>query len=386
MSYHVNHAAIRRNTGYMLTLLVLLIAPLSAVMAAESTPDDLDTWSDWVMDDSKDYGCPLVHNAATRRCSYPSRLQLELKSDSGTFSQVWSVYRESIVYLPGNVEHWPLDVTIDGNPVVVVNHKGRPAITLDAGSYTVKGAFKWKLLPASLAVPPESGLVTLQLAGKNIARPDIRNGQLWLSDNRARTETARRIDIKVFRKVTDAVPLQMTTRIELEVSGDQREISLTGALPGDFKPVSVSSRLPVRLEGNGRLLLKARPGRWVIDVIGRTNRETLTLDLDTFPEPWPPSELWVFEARPNLRMLKVEEPASIDASQSALPDVWKSLPAYLMQAGGSMIFDQIRRGDPQPEPDQLTLVRDLWLDFSGQLHRQRPYQRHHGAWLAHQCR
>ena len=58
MSYHVNHAAIRRNTGYMLTLLVLLIAPLSAVMAAESTPDDLDTWSDWVMDDSKDYGCP----------------------------------------------------------------------------------------------------------------------------------------------------------------------------------------------------------------------------------------------------------------------------------------------------------------------------------------
>ena len=365
MSYHTAHTAAHKVTAFVLPLLVLLIMSAPAVMAADTTPDDLDAWSEWVVDDIKDYGCPIVYNADTKHCSYPSRLELELNSNSGTFSQVWSVYRESIVYLPGNVEHWPLDVTIDGKSVVVINHKGRPAITLDAGSYTVKGVFKWKLLPASLVVPPESGLVTLHLAGKNIARPDIRNDQLWLSDSRARTETARRIDIKVFRKVTDAVPLQMATRIELEVSGDQREISLTGALPGEFKPVSVNSRLPVRLEGNGRLLLKVRPGRWVIDTIGRMNRETLTLDLETFPEPWPPSELWVFEARPNLRMVKVEEPASIDASQSALPAEWKNLPAYLMQAGESMVFDQIRRGDPQPEPDQLTLVRNLWLDFSG---------------------
>jgi len=365
MSYRLNHTVVSKTTGFMLTLLVLLFASVSAVMAADSTPDDLEAWSDWVMDEHKDYGCPIVYNAATPRCSYPSRLQLELNSDGGTFSQVWSVYRESIVYLPGNVEHWPLDVTIDGKSVIVINHQGRPAIMLDAGSYTVKGVFKWKLLPVSLAVPPESGLVTLHLAGKNIARPDIRNGQLWLSDSKVRTETARRIDVKVFRKVTDAVPLQMATRIELEVSGDQREISLTGALPGDFNPVAVNSRLPVRLEGNGRLLLKVRPGRWVIDVIGRMNRETLTLDLETFPEPWPASELWVFEARPNLRMVKVEEPASIDASQSALPEEWKNLPAYRMQAGTSMVFDQIRRGDPQPEPDQLALERDLWLDFSG---------------------
>jgi hypothetical protein len=362
MSYHVKHAAVRK----ALALLALLAASVSAVMAADTTPDDLDAWSEWVLDDTKDYGCPIVYNAATRRCSYPSRLQLELNSGSGTFSQVWSVYRESVVYLPGNVEHWPLDVSIDDAPVVVVNHKGRPAVTLAEGRYTVKGMFKWKQLPASLAVPAESGLVTLRLAGKNIARPDIRNGQLWLSDTRTSTETAQRIDVKVFRKITDAVPLRMTTRIELEVSGEQREISLTGALPGGFEPVSVSSRLPARLEDNGRLLLKVRPGRWVLGISGRMNRETLALDLGTFPEPWPASELWVFEAQPNLRMLKVEQPASIDASQSALPDEWKSLPAYLMQAGQSMVFEQIRRGDPHPEPDQLALQRELWLDFTGE--------------------
>ena len=365
MSYHVNHAADRKTTGFMLTLLVLLIASVPPVTAADTTPVDLDAWSEWVVDDIKDYGCPIVYNADTKHCSYPSRLKLELNSNSGTFSQVWSVYRESIVHLPGNVEYWPLDVTINDKPVVVINHNGRPAITLDEGRYTVKGMFRWKHLPASLAVPAESGLVSLQMKGSDITRPDIRDGQLWLSDSRARTETARRIDIKVFRKVTDFVPLLLTTRIELEVSGEQREISLTGALPGGFEPVSVNSRLPARLDGNGRLLLKVRPGRWIIDISGRMNRETLTLDLETFPAPWPSSELWVFAARPNLRMLKVEEPASIDASQSALPEEWKNLPAYLMKAGTSMVFDQIRRGDPQPEPDQLTLERKLWLDFTG---------------------
>lgn len=242
MSCHVHHEAIRRTSGVMLTLLVLLIASVSPVMAADSTPDELDAWSGWVVDDIRDYGCPIIYNAETRRCSYPSRLQLELNSSSGTFSQVWSVYRESIVYLPGNVEHWPLDVTIDENSVVITNQNGRPAITLKKGRYTVKGVFRWKHLPASLAVPPESGLVTLRLAGKNIVRPDIRNGKLWLRDTRTSTETARRIDVKVFRKITDAVPLRMTTRIELEVSGEQHEISLTGALPGDFEPVSVLGR------------------------------------------------------------------------------------------------------------------------------------------------
>jgi hypothetical protein len=364
MSYLADNLAVHMAIRLLMSLVILVTAS-PAALAAAATPEDLDTWSAWVMDDIKDFGCPIAYNAETRRCSYPSHLALELNDNSGTFSQVWYVSRESIVFLPGNEEYWPLDVTIDDKPIAVVNHKGRPAITLDEGRYTVKGMFRWQRLPASLAVPPESGLVTLRLAGKNIARPDIRNNQLWLSDNKTNAETAWHIDIEVFRKITDAVPLRITTRMELEISGEQREISLTGALPGGFEPVSVDSRLPARLEASGRLLLKVRPGRWVIEVVGRMNHETLRLDLESFPAPWPSSELWVFEARPNLRMLKVEQPASIDASQSALPEEWKSLPAYRIKAGEAMVFDQIRRGDPQPEPDQLTLERKLWLDFTG---------------------
>ena len=61
--------------------------------------------------------------------------------------------------------------------------------------------------------------------------------------------------IKVFRKISDSVPLTVTTRIELDVSGDQREQTLQGALLYGFEPVSLASRLPARLDANGRLVL-----------------------------------------------------------------------------------------------------------------------------------
>jgi hypothetical protein len=345
--------------------LLALFSAASPTWAAPATPADLDAWSDWVVRDIKDFGCPGRYNDASRRCSFPGRLDLVLDSNGGTFTQTWRVYRKTAVYLPGSRDDWPLDVLVDDRAAAVIDSDGRPSITLGEGEHTVRGAFHWRRLPVALVVPPESGLVALRLAGTAVAQPDIRNGQLWLSDSKAPAETARREDIKVFRKVTDEVPLGVTTRIVLEVSGEQRELGLSGALPRGFEPVAIRSQLPARLDGTGRLLLKVRAGRWVVDIDSRLNRETLALALDSFPAPWPATELWVFEARPALRMLKVIRPAGIDASQSALPEEWKQLPAFLMSAGTSMEFEQIRRGDPEPEPDQLVLARELWLDFSG---------------------
>jgi len=359
--------SIRRIALLGLALLALLpAAPASCAAAAAATPADLEAWSDWVVRDIEDFGCPGLHDGSARRCAYPGSLALELDSDSGAFSQEWVVYREMQVPVPGSREHWPLDVTVDEGAVAVVEREGRPAVTLAAGRHIVRGTFRWQRLPEALAVPADTGLVALRLAGNPVARPDIRNGQLWLSVARTRDAAESRVDIKVFRRITDEVPLTVTTRIELEVSGEQRELALEGALPSGFQPAALySSSLPARLEAGGRLLLKVRPGRWVVNVEGRLHEETLALTLDSFPAPWPESELWVFDARPQLRMLKVTSPASVDAGQSGLPEEWKQLPAYPMQASGIMQFELVRRGDPEPEPDRLVLQRELWLDFGG---------------------
>jgi hypothetical protein len=39
--------------------------------------------------------------------------------------------------------------------------------------------------------------------------------------------------------------------------------------------------------------------------------------------------------------------------------------AFLIKQQDSMQFKIIRRGDPQPEPNNLSISRNLWLDFAG---------------------
>src|SRR3989441_4382869 len=46
---------------------------------------------------------------------------------------------------------------------------------------------------------------------------------------------------------------------------------------------------------------------------------------------WPAQEVWVFDARPHLRLVEVEGVTAVDPQQTTLPDEWKPLPAYLMQ-------------------------------------------------------
>ena len=66
-----------------------------------------------------------------------------------------------------------------------------------------------------------------------------------------------------------------------------------------------------------------------------------------------------------MRVVEIEQLSAIDASQTNLPEDWRNLPAYKINHGQAMGFKVIRRGDPEPEPNQLSINRRLWLDFDG---------------------
>ena len=83
----------------------------------------------------------------------------------GTFSQRWQVYTDSWVTLPGDVEHWPRDVRLDGAPAAVVAYQERPSLRLAPGTYTVSGRFEWSSRPESLPLPPSSAIVDLFVGG-----------------------------------------------------------------------------------------------------------------------------------------------------------------------------------------------------------------------------
>lgn len=360
----------------MLHVLALLLAlglagPADAArMQPEELPAALRDWVDWVMFPDQGRQCPFIYNRPEeRRCSWATSLALQLDDKGGTFRQQWSMQAPSWAMLPGDARNWPQDVRIDDHPAVVGLRDGRPAVRLGSGQHQINGRLVWNQLPESLPIPADTALLKLSANGVAITEPQLDpNGNVWLHtrpDVGADKPSGNHLVLRVFRRVIDEIPLQLVTRIELDVSGSQREEMLSPGLPEGFIPMALNSALPVRLENDGRLRLRLRPGSWTVELVARSTGPVTALAPAAATAPWPPEEVWSFDARPELRLVEVGGAVPIDPTQTAVPQEWRNLPAYLIAADTRLRFDEIRRGDPQPAPDALTLHRDLWLDFDG---------------------
>jgi hypothetical protein len=358
----------------LLTILVLaagLMAPRAARAAdpidPKAVPDPLKPWVTWALDGKDDRLCPsFLGHADLSRCAWPSSLDLSLDDHGGRFTQKWHMDAKKWAPLPGDEKRWPLEVKVDGASAVVVVQGGSPAVALAPGEHTVAGVFAWDAIPESLHVPQETGILALTLRGAPVANPSRdAQGTVWLQKT-AKNEEGDALELVIHRKLQDGVPAILTTRIELRVAGKNREELLGKPLPSGFVPLSLDSPLPARLEPDGHLRVQVRPGVFVLELAARSGEAVTKL---TRPEPDGPwrkgEEVWVFEANPDMRVVTVEGVPSIDPQQTTLPDDWKRLPAYPLKVGDSLSFEEKRRGDADPPPNQLALSRSLWLDFDG---------------------
>lgn len=338
-----------------------------APLAREAVPAPLQPWIDWVLHGQEAATCtPLLGDAERRECAWPSQLTLALDDNGGTFAQEWEVERARWVPLPGAQQPWPQEVMVDGGGAVVVPRDGVPHVHLDAGRHRVTGRFLWDALPEMVPVPAATGLVTLTVRGEAVAFPERGgNGRLWLQRRAAPSAGEDRLELIVHRLLDDAVPLQLDTRIELEVSGAAREVLLGPALPEGFVPVALHAPLPARIEADGRLRLQVRPGEWSVQIAALRNAATSAVSAPTPTDAWAAQEIWVFSAHPELRLVTVEGADAVDPQQTNLPPEWRRFPAYLLAPGATLRLVERRRGDVDGTPDQLALQRRLWLDFDG---------------------
>lgn len=349
---------------------------LPAGAAGIAIPEPLRPFVGWVLHDKAEALCPFLHGegeAEGRHCLWPAELDLSLSDKGGRFSQRWRVYKKAWVPLPGDSKVWPQSVLVDGKPAVVAAPHGEdssadsesPQVELQPGSHVVSGVFLWDELPESLAVPPSTGLLALSVRGTRLTMPSRdEDGRVWLQ--KAATEKEEEVlELTVHRKVQDEVPLQLSTRIELRVSGKSREVVLGRALPAGFIPLSLEGPLPARLEPDSRLRVQVRAGTFVLSLIARHEGPVKQLARPKADGLWPEDEVWVWDARPSLRAVRVEGVPLIDPQQTTLLDAWKKLPCYAMRTTDTMNLIEERRGDADPAADELALSRELWLDFDG---------------------
>ncbi|MEA2562318.1 MAG: hypothetical protein QOH06_3822 [Acidobacteriota bacterium] len=347
-------------------MLLFTLPALAEPIPLERVPVPLQPWTEWALLGHEGELCPTFLGGEEKRCVWPGVLSLDLTDGGGSFRQEWALEAGGFVPLPGEARRWPLDLQLDGRPAAAVSRQGAPGLWLPAGNHTIVGSFRWDALPESLPVPAEVGVVVLTVRGAPVpfAERD-ESGRVFLQGARAVQAEEDRLEIRVQRRIVDGIPVLLTTRIELAVSGKAREVLLGRALPDRFIPLSLAGPLPARLEPGGRLRVQVRPGNWVLDVTARGAGPVSGIKAPLPGGPWAPEEVWVFDARPDIRLVDIGGLTAVDPQQTTLPAEWKALPAYRVRPGETMRLAERRRGGADPAADRLTLRRVLWLDFDG---------------------
>ncbi|MDR2613175.1 MAG: hypothetical protein LBG06_10280, partial [Deltaproteobacteria bacterium] len=411
------------------TCLLALAAGLALPGAARAVPvgetgapPQLAPWADWVLFGEEHYRCPdLDGEYEAGNCVLPLKLRIDLTDRGGTFRGTWDVRGgRRRVRLPGDPKAWPREVRdtagfFGGRVPVGTGPQGGPEAELGEGVHEISGEWSWTQLPETVTVPlGPFPLVTVD--GRPLEFPetdlawDRGVARIWLRDPGASPAPPTPapggpaapepglIDVRVTRLVVDDLPLAVTTRLRVTVSGEPREELVPGLLLPGTLPVAITSPLPARLTAEG-LRLQARPGSWEIFIEGRladgpgttpakppaeaASRGTLAPPAaaaaggpsgDAFTGGLPAirlgpvsglfgQEYWAFQATPSLRQVEVEGGMQVDASQADIP--WQNLPVYALDEGDSLTVTTLRRGDPDPGPNLLNLRRDCWLDYSG---------------------
>ena len=120
--------------------LLCLIQP--ALAATDNpAPRELAAWSDWVLRDTPELSCAILYNANEHVCAYPATLKFDITSNGGGFVQQWLVQQNAWIYLPGDDGQWPLQVTVNQKPAIVVHRNGHPAVYLPPERIVLQGDF-----------------------------------------------------------------------------------------------------------------------------------------------------------------------------------------------------------------------------------------------------
>ncbi len=352
----------------------LLLYAFAAVVSAAATPDDLSTWEVWVAERHTDLNCPFLFTDQRQRvCAWPGRLELAVDDRGFDFRHVWQVYSPGWVPLPGNQKYWPVLKDSTATDLLVSERQQRPMVWLSTGEHRLHGRVNWTKRPEFIDLPDGAGLVSLSLDGKPQVYPQIDDqARLWLGAKPGDKQNpvadqggSDSLGLRVFRKLQDGVPLVVTTRVELEVAGRNREQLFGKLLLDGFTPISINSQLPTKLEADGHLRAQLRPGNWVIEVVSHHVDALTELSMPASDGLWAEQEFWVVAPDLALRTLQVEGVATIDPQQTRLPAQWRNWNTYRMTGTDTLRLVEQRRGDPQPARNQLNLNRQMWLDFSG---------------------
>lgn len=356
-----------------LTLAVAVALVLwGATASSQPVPAPLQPWVAWASQGQKDLSCSQLQ-PGTHQCVWPGALSVKVEPEGGRFElRVW-LEGDARVMLPGDARLWPQEVKEGAVDLVVGRVAGQPTVELSAGQHVITGLLRWSSPPESMSVPPSIGRAVIELSdGTRLDHPRLTSkGQLWLRE--ARVEVGAQegqgedsLKVNVHRRFFDGVPLRVTHRLEVNVTGPARQVSLGQVLFPKARTVGIRTPLPVRVGQGGTVDVYLRSGSHVIEI------DTVNPDAPTqlkvpgrAPEVFEEQEVWVWNANDTFRGLTLEGLQPVDPERTSLPADWRGGEAFLAVPGQALVLKETHRGEVDPAPNIVRLNRTFWLDFDG---------------------
>ncbi|MEO8353466.1 MAG: hypothetical protein ABI680_17190 [Chthoniobacteraceae bacterium] len=355
---------------HMRFLLPALLAALSAGAFAQdrSIPQVLQPWEGWATWNDEHRLCPTPYSDAKKHlCFWPSRMGLQVDGNGGKFDVVVTVFHETWVPLPGNADLWPMDVRVNGAPIAVVEHDGKPAVRLSQGTVRLEGGYRWNAVPQRIPIPPQIGILVLLIDGQLVDAPvwDA-DGFLWLKRDGSTEETDKDfLAVKLYAALEDGIPIWLRTEVELTVAGKSREEELGIVLPEGWKLAAVESPIPVSIDDAGRMKAQVRAGKWTVRLDAFRFDNPKEVRYAEGAKPAVSEELIAFRAQLDFRIVEIVGPPSIDVSQTTFPEQWRALPVYRWDTSVPFQIEERMRGMGDQKPGGLNIGREWWLDEDG---------------------
>ncbi len=344
----------------------------TGLQAQPYVPELLKPWAPWVLHDREYLSCPLTSSQAfgspdAHICAWPGALQVRADADGASFEQRWRLWQPGWVMLPGDARHWPVEVRSGSNAIVVLHRESRPQVWLGEGDHVLRGHIRWQRQPARLTVPASTGMVDLQVSGRQIAQPVWKGNSLWLGEAATQQADSQRaeLQVRVWRKLSDGLPMTLETRVSLNVAGPGREVVLGRLMPEGFAPMMLQSALLARVEPDGRLRIQLRPGEWQLSFLARALTLPQSVAFIPGEGDWAEQEIWSYERNDQLRATVANAPNRVDPNQTEVPSPWLNLPAFALSPGEALSLQEQTRGQAHTLENRIALQRRLWVDFDG---------------------
>ncbi|MCC6221573.1 MAG: hypothetical protein IT291_10075 [Deltaproteobacteria bacterium] len=352
-----------------------------------SVPIALEPWVDWVKERHPEWNC--AKNGGVFHCVWPGVLQYELTNHGARFALKVELQSKEAVILPSRQGIYPLAID-------VINEKGErvePSLDvrndfvyaiLPAGVFDISGELLWDKLPPEIPLPESYALVSVDktsLPG-NIEIKRQRD-RLWVEEaQHGKEETiGESIKIAVMRRIRDGSPMQVDTLLKLRVSGKRRPLDLGKVTPLNSLPVAISCALPHYLSSDGNLALQLNSGEYEVNILSVIAQPAGEILLPTASSTlWPTEETIAFVENTAFRTVEVSGALAVHASATELPPSWMAGAVYAPSSGSKLTFKELRRGILKPEPNELDLQKEIWVDldnggytamdtFSGSMHQ-----------------